>query len=114
MARIIPPGGLGQYNDTGIPLSLRYGDGTYGVDGTIGLAPFEFGPYKIDRQGLVSFSLYIVFSLTIIQRLAFLNANKVRSIFALKLSRNELSIAIVHNIYGYRYWYLRSYGSRFR
>jgi len=51
---VIPPGGLGQYNDTGIPLSLRYGDGSYGVDGTIGVAPFEFGPYKIDRQALLN------------------------------------------------------------
>lgn len=61
--RVIPPGGIGQYNDTGIPLSLRYGDGSYGVDGTIGLAPFEFGPYKIDRQGLELFTLCCVFSL---------------------------------------------------
>jgi len=50
--RVIPPGGIGDYNDTGIGLSLRYGDGTYGVEGTIGVAPFEFGPYRIEKQGL--------------------------------------------------------------
>jgi hypothetical protein len=52
-SRVIPPGGIGQYNDTGIGLSLRYGDGSYGVDGTIGVAPFEFGPYTIEKQGLL-------------------------------------------------------------
>lgn len=50
-SRVIPPGGIGQFNDTGVGLSLLYGDGTYGVSGTIGVAPFEFGPYKIEQQG---------------------------------------------------------------
>ena len=49
--RVAPPGGLGTFNDTGIPLSLGYGDGSYGVEGTIGVASFEFGDYKIERQG---------------------------------------------------------------
>ncbi|KAF8057037.1 aspartic peptidase domain-containing protein [Lyophyllum atratum] len=48
---VIPPGGVGQFNDTSIPLELLYGDGTYGVKGTIGVAPFEFGPYKVEKQG---------------------------------------------------------------
>lgn len=50
-ARVIPPDDFGTYNDSGIPLSLGYGDGSYGVKGTIGVAPFEFGDYKIDQQG---------------------------------------------------------------
>ena len=49
--RVYPPGGLGTFNDTGLPLELHYGDGSYGVSGTIGVAPFEFGDYKIDQQG---------------------------------------------------------------
>ncbi|GLB40049.1 putative peptidase A1 family protein [Lyophyllum shimeji] len=51
---VIPPGGIGEFNDTGIPLYLRYGDGTYGVKGTIGVAPFEFGPYKIEKQAFLN------------------------------------------------------------
>lgn len=50
--RVIPPGGIGPCNNTGIALSLRYGDGTYGVDGTIVLAPVQFGSYKIAKQGM--------------------------------------------------------------
>jgi hypothetical protein len=50
--RVIPPGGLGSYNDTGIPLSLKYGDGSYGVSGTIVIAPFELGSYRVEKQGL--------------------------------------------------------------
>ncbi|KAF9004735.1 aspartic peptidase domain-containing protein [Cyathus striatus] len=44
---------LGRYNDSGIELSLLYGDGTYGVNGTIGTAPFEFGPYTIEHQAFL-------------------------------------------------------------
>ncbi|KAF8064915.1 aspartic peptidase domain-containing protein [Lyophyllum atratum] len=51
---VIPPGGIGQFNDTEIPLSLRYGDGSYGVKGTIGVSPFEFGPYKIGKQAFLN------------------------------------------------------------
>ncbi|KAF8057031.1 aspartic peptidase domain-containing protein [Lyophyllum atratum] len=51
---VIPLGGIGKFNDTGIPLSLLYGDGTYGVKGTIGVAPFEFGPYNIERQAFLN------------------------------------------------------------
>ena len=35
--RVNPPGGIGRFNDTAIPLQLRYGDGSYGVSGTIAL-----------------------------------------------------------------------------
>ncbi|PPR06744.1 hypothetical protein CVT24_013051 [Panaeolus cyanescens] len=45
---------MGPFNDTQIPLSLLYGDGTYGVKGTIGVSPFEFGPYKIEQQAFLS------------------------------------------------------------
>jgi hypothetical protein len=51
--RVDPLGGVGSYNDTRIPLSLNYGDGSYGVSGTIGIAPFEFGPYRVENQGLL-------------------------------------------------------------
>ncbi|KAF8062507.1 aspartic peptidase domain-containing protein [Lyophyllum atratum] len=51
---VIPPGGVGQFNDTSIPLELLYGDGTYGVKGTIGVAPFEFGPYKVEKQAFLN------------------------------------------------------------
>ncbi|KAF8963536.1 aspartic peptidase domain-containing protein [Flammula alnicola] len=51
---VIPPGGIGQFNDTGISLELLYGDGSYGTKGTIGVAPFTFGPYKIDQQAFMN------------------------------------------------------------
>jgi len=51
--RVSPPNGLGTVNDTGIPLSLLYGDGTYGVKGTIAVAPFKFGSYSIERQAFL-------------------------------------------------------------
>ncbi|KAF8892820.1 aspartic peptidase domain-containing protein [Gymnopilus junonius] len=51
---VIPPGGIGTFNDTGIEVSLLYGDGTYGTSGTIGVAPFEFGPYKIEQQAFLN------------------------------------------------------------
>jgi len=54
VCRVIPPGGIGNFNDTGIQLSLRYGDGSYGTDGTIGVAPFEFGSYKIEKQAFLN------------------------------------------------------------
>lgn len=49
-----PPGGLGHFNDTGIELELLYGDGTYGTKGTIGVAPFQFGSYHIDKQAFMN------------------------------------------------------------
>lgn len=52
--RVIPPGGIGAFNDTGIPLDLSYGDGSYGVEGTIGVSPFSFGPYQIERQAFLN------------------------------------------------------------
>jgi len=52
--RVEPPGGLGKFNDTGIHLELRYGDGTYGVNGTIGVAPFQFGSYHIGEQAFMN------------------------------------------------------------
>ncbi|KAF9036300.1 aspartic peptidase domain-containing protein [Panaeolus papilionaceus] len=45
---------MGTFNDTGIPLSLLYGDGSYGVEGTIGVSPFEFGPYTVEKQAFLS------------------------------------------------------------
>ncbi|EAU80448.2 hypothetical protein CC1G_12113 [Coprinopsis cinerea okayama7 len=46
-------GELGEFNDTGIPLQLRYGDGSYGVRGNISLAPFELGNYSIPTQAFL-------------------------------------------------------------
>ncbi|KAG6844198.1 hypothetical protein H0H87_008984 [Tephrocybe sp. NHM501043] len=51
---VMPPGGIGTFNDTKIPLNLRYGDGSYGVNGTIGVSPFEFGPFKVEKQAFLS------------------------------------------------------------
>lgn len=50
------PDGIGEpFNDTGLPLELLYGDGSYGVSGTIGVSPFAYGAYEVDRQGKVHF-----------------------------------------------------------
>jgi len=46
-----PPPGIGTFNDTGIPLELYYGDRTLSVSGTIGVSPFKFGEYTVERQG---------------------------------------------------------------
>ncbi|PPQ86178.1 hypothetical protein CVT25_006921 [Psilocybe cyanescens] len=51
---VIPPGGLGIFNDTGLSLDLLYGDGSYGTSGTIGIAPFQFGSYHIERQAFLN------------------------------------------------------------
>lgn len=51
--RVNPPGGIGPFNDTRIPLQLDYGDGTYGVQGTIGVSAFTFGSYYIERQAFL-------------------------------------------------------------
>jgi len=61
---VIPPGGLGDYNNTGIPLSLRYGDGTYGVDGYIGVAPFTFGSYSVEKQAFLHANKSTIGSMT--------------------------------------------------
>lgn len=42
------------FEDTGIPYSLRYGDKTYGVDGSIGIADFTLGTQVVDDQGASS------------------------------------------------------------
>ena len=46
-----PPPGIGTFNDTGIPLALYYGDRTFSVSGKIGVSPFQFGEYAVERQG---------------------------------------------------------------
>lgn len=50
---VSPPEGIGSFNDSGMPLALKYGDGSYGVSGTIGVSPFEFGEYQIDQQAFL-------------------------------------------------------------
>ncbi|KAF8148451.1 aspartic peptidase domain-containing protein [Crassisporium funariophilum] len=49
-----PPGGVGDFNDTKIPIESFYGDGTYGVSGTIGVSPFTFGPYTVEKQAFMN------------------------------------------------------------
>ncbi|TFK20993.1 acid protease [Coprinopsis marcescibilis] len=51
---VSPPNGVGTYNNTGVPLKLLYGDGTYGVSGSIGVAEFQFGDYRIQRQAFLN------------------------------------------------------------
>lgn len=42
------------FEDTGIPYSLRYGDKTYGVDGSIGIADFTLGTQVVDDQAFLA------------------------------------------------------------
>jgi len=52
--RVNPPGGIGQFNDTAIPLQLLYGDGSYDASGTIGVSPFKFSSYEVLRQAFLN------------------------------------------------------------
>lgn len=52
--RVIPPGGIGVFNDTGIPIQLLYGDGSYGASGTIGVSPVLWGTYSIEKQAFMN------------------------------------------------------------
>jgi len=52
--RVNPPGGIGQFNDTAIPIQLLYGDGSYGVSGTIGVSPFKFSSYEVRQQAFLN------------------------------------------------------------
>ncbi|TEB26822.1 acid protease [Coprinellus micaceus] len=47
------PDATGEFNDTRIPLELRYGDGSYGVRGTIATAPFQMGSFNVSRQAFL-------------------------------------------------------------
>jgi saccharopepsin len=49
-----PPGGVGTFNDSKIPVELLYGDGSYGAKGTIGVAPFKFGAYSVPNQAFLN------------------------------------------------------------
>lgn len=40
-------------NDTNIPLQLRYGDGSYGVNGSIAVASFAMGSFNIAEQAFL-------------------------------------------------------------
>ncbi|KAF9473995.1 acid protease [Pholiota conissans] len=50
---VMPPSGLGTFNNTGIPINLCYGDGAYGTSGTIGVSPFNLGAYTVERQAFM-------------------------------------------------------------
>ncbi|TFK20994.1 acid protease [Coprinopsis marcescibilis] len=45
---------LGDVNGTGIPLDLRYGDGSYGVRGNISFAPLEIGEHSVPSQAFLA------------------------------------------------------------
>ena len=62
--RVNPPDDIGPFNDTGIPLQVLYGDGTYGVAGTIGVSPFSFGSYSVQRQAFLHVTKSTVGSLS--------------------------------------------------
>ncbi|KAF9530508.1 aspartic peptidase domain-containing protein [Crepidotus variabilis] len=48
-----PPGGIGPFNDTKIPVTLAYGDGSYGAKGTIGVGPATLGTYTVEKQAFL-------------------------------------------------------------
>lgn len=50
---VAPTVDIGSFNDSGIPLELLYGDGSYGVSGTIGVAPFKLGTYDVPQQAFL-------------------------------------------------------------
>ncbi|KAM6491445.1 Aspartic peptidase domain containing protein [Amanita muscaria] len=55
--RVYYPPGLETVNDTGINGSLRYGDGSSGVNGIIALASLEFGTYNVTAQGITELGI---------------------------------------------------------
>lgn len=53
--RVIPPDGIGKFDDTRIQLDLFFGDGIITeVSGTIGVSPLEFGSYSIEKQAFLN------------------------------------------------------------
>jgi hypothetical protein len=50
----MPPGGLQNFNDTGLSTTLRYGDGSNFVAGDIGVGAFELDgdQFAIPFQGM--------------------------------------------------------------
>jgi hypothetical protein len=36
---------------TDLSVQMRYGDGSYGVDGTIAVAPYQMGTFNVSQQG---------------------------------------------------------------
>lgn len=51
--------GFPRFNDTEIPVQLLYGNGTYGVSGTIGLAPWKLGSYSVAQQAFLNITRLI-------------------------------------------------------
>ncbi|PPR00386.1 hypothetical protein CVT26_009667 [Gymnopilus dilepis] len=53
---VSPPSGVGQFQDTGLEIDLTYGNPSSPlvIRGTIGVAPFEFGSYKIEKQAFLN------------------------------------------------------------
>ena len=50
--RVLPDDrGEGRYNITDLSVQMRYGDGSYGVDGKIAVAPFQMGTFNVSQQG---------------------------------------------------------------
>ena len=76
--RVAPPGGIGEFNNTGIPIVL-HDDGSTLLNGIIGVSPFEFGPYKVEKQGLFNCTHLLPSILAIhTHPPAFINADPVR------------------------------------
>ena len=46
--------GFPDFNDTGLPVQLLYGNGSYGVSGTIGLAPWRLGSHSVAYQAFLN------------------------------------------------------------
>ncbi|KAJ3527937.1 hypothetical protein NMY22_g9597 [Coprinellus aureogranulatus] len=44
---------VGEFNDTGMDLGLYYGDGSYGVQGTIATAAFHMGSFNVSQQAFL-------------------------------------------------------------
>jgi saccharopepsin len=107
LIRVNPPGGIGQFNDTGILLEINYGDGSYGVDGTIGVAPFTFSNYEVAQQafldvttetigGLAELGIYGLLGLSF----DFGNASRINA--AIKRNYGNSSTwgqSVLHNIF---------------
>ncbi|KAF8990710.1 hypothetical protein BDQ17DRAFT_1413952 [Cyathus striatus] len=55
-----PPGGIGNFNDIKIKTDILYADGSVGVNGTIVIAPVQFGSYTIKQAFLNATSRWCI------------------------------------------------------
>ncbi|KAJ2924799.1 hypothetical protein H1R20_g12274, partial [Candolleomyces eurysporus] len=52
--------GEGRYNITDLSVQMRYGDGSYGVDGKIAVAPFQMGTFNVSQQAFLHVDSFTV------------------------------------------------------